>query len=128
METDPRYVYFLDDDAFVSTERPGFRRRVVTGESLQLCFWRIDAGAVGSFVHHHQDHEQIGIVFRGSLALRIGGDGTGERVVLGPGDAYLAGHGVWHGDSIFGGDEEFDECWILDVFAPPRPELGDGVL
>ena len=27
---------------------------------------------------------------------------------------------VWHGDSIFIGDDEYGEVWILDVFAPPR--------
>ena len=27
---------------------------------------------------------------------------------------------IWHGDSNFIGDDEYDEVWILDVFAPPR--------
>jgi hypothetical protein len=27
---------------------------------------------------------------------------------------------VWHGDSVFIGDDELNEVWILDVFAPPR--------
>ncbi len=27
---------------------------------------------------------------------------------------------MWHGDSIFIGDDEYGEVWILDVFAPPR--------
>jgi len=39
---------------------------------------------------------------------------------------YLARPGVWHGDSVFIGDDEYDECWILDVFAPPRDDLSDG--
>ena len=34
-------AFFMDEDAFVETDRPGFRRRVVTGDDLQLCFWRI---------------------------------------------------------------------------------------
>ena len=51
---------------------------------------------------------------------------TDERVVLGPHDVYLAAPGVWHGDSVFIGDDELDECWILDVFAPPRDDLRDG--
>jgi hypothetical protein len=34
---------------------------------------------------------------------------------------------VWHGDSVFIGDDEYGECWILDVFAPPREDLrGEG--
>ena len=124
MTTDARYVYFLDDDAFQETDRAGFRRRVVTGEALQLCFWRIADQAAGSVIHCHDDVEQLGIVFRGSLDFRIGLDeDTVERTVLGPGDCYIAGHGIWHGDSVFHGDEEYGECWILDVFAPPRLDL-----
>ena len=41
MDNDPRYVYFLDNEAFEETDRVGFRRRVINGENLQLCFWRI---------------------------------------------------------------------------------------
>ena len=43
--------------------------------------------------------------------------------MLQPGDCYLAPKHVWHGDSVFIGDDEYDECWILDVFAPPREDL-----
>ena len=39
------------------------------------------------------------------------------------GEVYLAPRSVWHGDSIFVGDDEYDECWILDVFSPPRDDL-----
>lgn len=121
------YCYFFDDDEFVETERPGFRRRIITGEHLQLCFWRIKGGATGSFMHKHDDHEQLGIVVRGKLDFRIDPDvETTERVVLGDCEAYLAPTGVHHGDSIFVGDDEYDECWILDVFSPPRDEFRQG--
>ena len=120
------YCYFLDEDEFHETDRAGFRRRVITGENLQLCFWRIAGGATGSFLHKHDDHEQIGIIARGALDFRIGGEDNDERVVLRENEVYLANPGVWHGDSVFVGDEEFDECWILDVFAPPRDDLRDG--
>jgi quercetin dioxygenase-like cupin family protein len=119
-----QYCYFFEDDKFVETDRDGFRRRVVTGDSLQLCFWRIRGGASGSFLHHHVEHEQLGIVVRGKLDFRIGDDPDAqERVVLNEGEAYLAPRSVWHGDSIFIGDDEYDECWILDVFSPPRTDL-----
>jgi Cupin domain len=127
MELFNQYCHFFDDDAFLETDRPGFRRRVITGDSLQLWFWRIKGGATGSFLHHHPDNEQLGIVVRGGLDFRIGEDpGEQERVVLGPGEIYLAPKSVWHGDSIFLGDEEYDECWILDVFSPPRTDVGHG--
>ena len=121
-----QYCYFFDDDAFRETDRAGFRRRVITGESLQLCFWRIKGGAEGSVLHHHNDQEQLGIVVRGALDFRIGAEDTTERTVLAPGEIYLAPRGVWHGDSVFIGDDELDEVWILDVFAPPREDLRGG--
>lgn len=119
-----QYCYFYDDDLFVETDREGFRRRVVTGDGLQLCFWRIAGGAAGSFLHRHEDHEQLGIIVRGKLDFRINDDpDSEERVVLSEGEAYIAPKGVWHGDSVFIGDDEYEECWILDVFTPPRDDL-----
>jgi Cupin domain len=119
-----QFVYFLDDDKFHDTDRVGFRRRVVTGDNLQLCFWRITGGAEGSFIHSHATNEQLGIVARGRLNFRIGEDKDVDgRIELGAGEMYLARPGIWHGDSIFIGDDEYGECWILDVFAPPRDDL-----
>ena len=124
MNLSDQFVYFLDNDKFRDTDREGFRRRVVTGENLQLCFWRIAGGAKGSFIHHHTDNEQLGIIARGRLNFRIGESEDVEgRIELAAGEVYLARPGVWHGDSIFIGDDEYDECWILDVFAPPRDDL-----
>jgi mannose-6-phosphate isomerase-like protein (cupin superfamily) len=121
-----QYCHFFDDDEFAETDRPGFRRRVITGDHLQLCFWRIRGGATGSFLHKHDEHEQLGVIVRGALDFRIGHDDPEERVVIGEHQAYLAPPGVWHGDSVFVGDDEFGECWILDVFAPPRDDLRNG--
>ncbi len=118
------FCHFYDEAAFEETDRPGFRRRVITGTDLQLFFWRIDGGATGSFLHRHTDNEQLGIVVRGKLDFRISTDeDSEERVVLGAGDCYLAPRNVWHGDSVFLGDDELDECWILDVFSPPRTDV-----
>ena len=119
------YCHFFDDAAFKETERAGFRQRVITGDRLQLCFWRIAGGATGSYLHHHTDNEQLGIVVRGQLDFRIGQPDDEHRVVLSAGDCYLAPQRVWHGDSLFIGDDEYGECWILDVFAPPRDDLRD---
>ena len=81
MNLSNEYCYFYDEDAFVETNRPGFRRRVITGENLQLCFWRIDGGATGSFMHKHDDHEQLGIVVVGASQARD--RGPGEPRLLG---------------------------------------------
>ncbi len=126
MSLTDQYCYFFDDAEFRETDRPGFRRRVITGDNLQLCFWRIDGGASGSFLHKHDDHEQLGIIVRGALDFRIGEDDPADRVVLAEHQAYLAPPSVWHGDSVFVGDDEYGECWILDVFSPPRDDLRAG--
>ncbi len=127
MNLSDQYCHFFDDAEFRDTDRPGFRRRIITGDRLQLCFWRIEGGASGSFLHKHDDHEQLGIVVRGALDFRIGDDGdTDDRVLLHENQVYLASAGVWHGDSVFVGDDEYGECWILDVFSPPRDDLRDG--
>ena len=117
------YCYFLDDAEFVETTRAGFRHRIINGENLQLCFWRIAGGAEGSFLHAHEQNEQLGIIMRGALDFRIGDADDERRTVLRAGDVYLAPTNIWHGDSIFIGDDEYDECWILDVFSPPRADL-----
>jgi hypothetical protein len=118
------YCHFFDDELFLETDRPGFRRRVITGDHLQLCFWRITGGAGGSYLHRHEDVEQLGIVMRGALDFRIGDDADDpRRTVLNEGDLYLAPLTIWHGDSVFIGDDEYGECWILDVFSPPRDDL-----
>jgi hypothetical protein len=116
------YCYFLEDDAFTETGREGFRHRIIDGENLQLCFWRITGGSTGSFLHCHEETEQLGIIMRGALDFRIGDVDDERRTVLRPGDVYLAPTNVWHGDSIFIGDDEYGECWILDVFSPPRTD------
>lgn len=122
-----QYCYFFEDDKFLETDRPGFRRRVIVGENLELWFWRIKDGAAGSFLHHHPANEQLGIIIRGELDFRIGEADDQRRVTLRAGEAYLAAMNVWHGDSNFIGDDEFGEVWILDVFSPPRTaEAGTG--
>jgi len=124
VDVSDKMLFFFEEEAFHDTDRPGFRRRVMTGDNLQLCFWRIAGGATGSFLHRHDENEQLGIIMRGKLDFRIGDDpDSNERVVLDTGEAYLAPRSVWHGDSVFIGDDEYGECWILDVFAPPRPDL-----
>ena len=40
------HVYFYDEDEFHET-KPGFRRRIMNGDTLSLCFWRIAAASAG---------------------------------------------------------------------------------
>jgi len=121
-----QYCHFFEDEQFLETDRPGFRRRILRGDQLEMWFWRITGGAGGSILHHHPLNEQLGVIMRGSLDFRIGDEADQRRVVLHAGDVYLAPMSIWHGDSIFIGDDELDECWILDVFSPPRDDLRNG--
>ena len=124
MNPTDQYTFFFDHDLFEETGRPGFRRRVIVGEHLELWFWRISGGAAGSVLHVHDANEQLGIIMRGTLDFRIGDAADPTRKVLNTGDVYLAPATVWHGDSVFIGDDEFNEVWILDVFSPPRTVNG----
>ena len=81
-----QYCYFFDDELFDETDRPGFRRRIIVGDHLELWFWRIKGGAEGSFLHNHDVNEQLGIIMRGSLDFRIGEPDDPTRKVLHAGD------------------------------------------
>jgi hypothetical protein len=117
-----RYIWPLDDGSFkeVST---GFRRRIVTGKDLMLCFHRIKDGSGPTPYAPHPNNEQFGIILKGQLDFRLGSD---ERHILKPGDIYWAPRDYSHGDSYFTGDPETGETWILDVFAPPREDYRGG--
>ena len=95
----------------------------IAEEALKLDWEFMGHGYLQGPMHKHDDHEQLGIIFRGALDFRIGEEDTQERSYLNTGDVYVAPKGVWHGDSIFIGDAELDECWILDIFSPPRDDL-----
>src|ERR1051325_702267 len=108
---DRNVAYF--DEASFSEVKPGFRRRIITGDALMLCYWRIRTGAGPTPYDNHPDNEQFGLVIKGQLDFRIG---SAERRLLGPGDTYWAPMGFDHGDSQFIGDPETGETWILAIF------------
>jgi hypothetical protein len=116
------FIFPLEDGDFQEV-KPGFRRRVFNGDDVSLCFWRIADGAGPTPFDGHPDNEQFGLIIRGQLDFRLGGD---ERELLGPGDVYYAPKGHPHGDSRFIGDPETGETWILDIFSPVREEYRNG--
>lgn len=115
---DNPYV-FIDDDTAFKEVRPGFRRRIIMGNDVMLCFWRIQEGSGPTPYDSHPDNEQFGIVLAGQLDFRVGSE---DREILSPGDVYWAPKGTDHGDSQFIGDSAHGETWILDLFVPPRAE------
>jgi mannose-6-phosphate isomerase-like protein (cupin superfamily) len=114
--------YFYDEDAFKEV-MPGFKRRIIEGEHMSLCFWRIADGSGPTPYGGHLENEQFGFIIKGTLDFRLNSE---ERHQFGPGDIYYAPLNVPHGDSHFIGDEETGEVWILDIFQPIRAEYTGG--
>ena len=117
------HLWLASEDSAYSESRPGFRRRILTGDDMMIALWRIKDGAGPTPYDNHPDNEQFGIILRGALDFRIN---SGERHVLRPGDVYWAPRGCDHGDSRFVGDPQTGECWIADIFYPPREDYRNG--
>lgn len=117
-------LVWTDDDAAFNETVPGMRRRIINGDGMSLCLWRIRSGVGPTPYAGHPDNEQFGLILAGQLDFRLGSD---ERRLLGPGDVYRAPQNMPHGDSRFIGDpDKNDEVWILDIFQPVREEYRDG--
>lgn len=85
------------------------RRVLQSGDALMLVEFRFAAGGVGA-LHHHPDHEQVGLVTAGRFEVTVG-DVTRE---LGPGDSYHAARNVSHGvRALTDGN-------LIDAFTPIR--------
>ncbi|MEZ5296261.1 MAG: hypothetical protein R2697_08325 [Ilumatobacteraceae bacterium] len=105
-----QYCHFFDDAEFVPTDRVGFRHRIINGDDPQPCFWRIKGGA--------EDRSSTTTTTTSSSASSCAAHSTSGSATpttsaapVRAGDVYLAAsRSVDHGDSIFVGDDEFDEC------------------
>lgn len=89
----------------------GIHARVVGGERLSLGVVELDPGAV--VAEHSHEHEQLGIVVRGSMRFRVG-DETRE---LGPGETWTIPSNAPH-EATAGPDGAV----VIDVFAPVRAD------
>jgi quercetin dioxygenase-like cupin family protein len=89
----------------------GITVRAVHGERLTLAVVELEPGAVVD--EHSHDHEQLGMVLRGSLRFRVGE----EELELGPGETWEIPSNTPH--SAEAGP---DGATVLDLFAPPRAE------
>jgi quercetin dioxygenase-like cupin family protein len=89
----------------------GIGARVVSGERLSLGIVELDPGAVVQ--EHHHEHEQLGMVIRGSMRFRVG-DETRE---LGAGETWTIPSNVPH--EATAGPEG---AVVIDVFAPVRED------
>ncbi len=103
----------FDDLADVAPQQlfDGLLARTVHGERITMAVVEIDPGA--EVPEHHHEHEQLGLVIRGSLTFRIGD----EEHELGPGGIWRSPSDVPH--SARGGSEG---AVVLDVFSPTRDD------
>ena len=89
--------------------------RFVHGERLLLGVVELDPGAVAP--EHHHEHEQLGMVLRGSIRFRVGD----EERELGPGETWEIPSNTPHR-----AEAGPDGASVLDLFAPPRSEWAEG--
>ncbi len=89
----------------------GITARAVHGERLTLAVVELEPGAVAE--QHNHEHEQLGMVLRGSIRFRVGD----EERELGPGETWRIPSNTPHRAEA--GPEGAS---VLDVFAPPRTE------
>jgi quercetin dioxygenase-like cupin family protein len=89
----------------------GIVARAVHGERITFATVELDPHAV--VAEHSHEQEQLGVVLRGQLTLRVGG----EERVLGPGATWRIGPHVVHS-----GHAGPDGAEVIDVFSPPRDD------
>jgi quercetin dioxygenase-like cupin family protein len=87
----------------------GLRARAVHGERITLAVVELDSGA--DLPEHSHDNEQLGIVLRGSLSLRVGG----EERTLEAGETWRIESNTPHA-----GRAGPQGAVVVDVFSPPR--------
>jgi quercetin dioxygenase-like cupin family protein len=98
------------------TQMEGLETTILTGLRSGEMMMVLNATLPGHTVPmHSHPHEQIGMVYSGKGALRIGEE---ERIVE-KGDFFCIPGGVLHGDTCLG-DEPFV---MLDIFHPVREDF-----
>jgi quercetin dioxygenase-like cupin family protein len=104
-----RYTSFSDATALDAGD--GIVLRPVAGDRIMLSEVTAPVHSVGA-THTHVE-EKLGVVLSGSCEFTIGG----VTKQLGPGDIYQVPPTVPHGFRAT------EDCVLLDVFSPPRPDL-----
>lgn len=107
-------IYRYADAAPVEVMPGLLRRTLVTGKSMMICEFTLDAGV--EIPRHAHPHEQVGYVASGKVRITVGD----ESFVLGPGDSYYAPSGVQHGAQVI------QKAVVVDTFNPPREDYRQG--
>jgi unsaturated pyranuronate lyase len=106
---EPQFVHFDDVKEFELTA--GVVGRPLFGEGAMLNLIEFDPGS--SVPLHSHEHEQLGLVLRGTQVLVV----DGEEHPMGPMQGYVLPGGVEH--SAYCGPEG---ATVLDVFRPVRED------
>ena len=103
----------FDDVAGIAPQRlwEGIAGRVVHGERITLGVVELEPGI--HLPEHSHEHEQLGLVLRGSLTFTVGD----ETRRLGPGATWAIPSGVAHSADV--GPEG---AVVIDVFNPTRDD------
>ena len=107
----------FDDVARIAPQQiwDGIAGRVVHGERITLGVVELDPGI--TLPEHSHEHEQLGLVLRGSIRFRVGD----EERELGPGETWEIPSNTPHR-----AEAGPDGASVLDLFAPPRSEWEQG--
>ena len=89
----------------------GIRARAINGERLTMAVVDLDPSAISP--EHKHENEQLGIVIRGSMTMRVGD----EVLELRAGDTYNIPSNVEHGAAAGA-----EGCTVADIFAPVRAD------
>lgn len=90
---------------------PGITMSVMAGGRVMANWVRIESGV--SVPTHSHEHEQVGLVLEGEIAMTIGD----ETRTLRPGHAYTIPGNFPHAATAGPSG-----CLVLDVFSPPRED------
>ncbi len=89
---------------------PGFRGRLIHGDSMSLVFWDVSEGAV--VPEHSHPHEQMMHVMEGQFEFTL----EGTTRIYNPGDVVLIPSNAPHSGKAL------TPCRLMDIFSPVREE------
>lgn len=85
--------------------------KIITGENLQCCFVRLEAGEK---TYHSHSNEQMGYILSGQVEVMI----DGQVKQLTAGDAYHIPSNIPHGFKVLSNDY----VEYFEIFSPPKDE------
>jgi len=89
----------------------GITGRPLHGERITMAVVELDPGAI--VAEHSHENEQLGMVLKGELTLRVGD----EERTLGPDETWCIAPNVVHS-----GHAGSEGAVVVDVFSPPRSD------